>query len=161
VSIIINDCLVWGALLYIVVVYCLAFEAVNFARRKKMSKYEIPSPMVAPWGTLDNQGIDKLIAGGVWPGKPFVGMRLINGAIVHASAQRRGDNDKDHIVLCHWETEPYTPWVVWAYSLNNPGHAVSGVYCKTKSEAIHAFHSRLANTAPPGWAYLPGNKEVL
>jgi len=114
-----------------------------------------------PWGTLDSEEFETIKESGIWPGKPFVGMRLVNGAIVHASAQRRGDNDKDHIILCHWDSQTIEPWVVWSYSLNAPGYAASGVYCKTKSEAIHAFHSRLANTAPPGWAYLPGNKEVV
>ena len=75
--------------------------------------------------------------------KPFIGQKLKNGAVVTAfHKQYKSPSCGVYLVKAYWDTEPYTPFIVWEYNTNAPGHVFVGSYCKDEQQQTAAFTRR-------------------
>tara|TARA_R110000823_G_scaffold10059_10_gene34862 strand:+ start:251 stop:487 length:237 start_codon:yes stop_codon:yes gene_type:complete len=75
--------------------------------------------------------------------KPTIGQRLKNGAIVTAvHKQYFAPSCPLYLIAAYWESEPYTPYLVWEYNVNYQGCALGGTYCDTKEKQEAAFNRR-------------------
>jgi hypothetical protein len=75
--------------------------------------------------------------------KPFIGQKLNNGAVVTAfHKQYKSPSCGVYLVKAYWDTEPYTPFIVWEYNTNAPGHVFGGSYCKDEQQQTAAFIRR-------------------
>tara|TARA_R110002073_G_scaffold330275_1_gene513888 strand:- start:460 stop:825 length:366 start_codon:yes stop_codon:yes gene_type:complete len=75
--------------------------------------------------------------------KPQVGQKLENGAIVTAvHKQYPATSCPLYLIAAYWDSEPYTPYLVWEYNADHHGHAFGGSYCDSVEKQTEVFNHR-------------------
>ncbi len=75
--------------------------------------------------------------------KPYIGQKLENGAIITSiHKQYPAVSCTLWLIAAYWDSEPYTPYVVWDYNADHHGHAFGGTYCDTEEKRAAAFIRR-------------------
>ena len=75
--------------------------------------------------------------------KPTIGQKLNNGAVITSVHKQYPSTACTlWLVAAYWDSEPYTPYIVWDYNSDDHGNAFGGTYCDTETKQLEAFNRR-------------------
>lgn len=81
--------------------------------------------------------------------KPTIGQKLNNGAVITSvHKQYPAASCTLWLIAAYWDSEPFTPYIVWDYNAdgNHHGHAFGGTYCDSADKQLEAFNRRKMTT---------------